>query len=320
MTSSRFDLSTTYLGMPLRTPLIPSASPLSKNLAALEEMERCGAGAVVFHSFFEEPSRLIGNYKEDYLGRITAAKRKLSIPVIGSLSADTSHGWSQLAREIESAGADALELNIYEMRLSTTISSTAIESLYIDVVERVAAAVKIPFAVKLPPFFTNLAYVTKQLEEVGAKGFVLFNRFYLPDTSLETLGPTHSLRLSTSAENRLPLRWISLLYRPIRADLVANTGIRTGEDVLKMILAGAAATELCAILLQRGVSWLEVIQNELVAAMQKAQLFSLHQARGTLAHDYRQSPGAIEREEYHNALLGYTHFDSAAWQVNHATD
>ncbi|HEY0258055.1 MAG TPA: hypothetical protein VGC39_11475 [Candidatus Methylacidiphilales bacterium] len=313
MKSRRHDISTTYLGIPLRSPLIPSASPLSRNIAALEEMERRGAGAVVFHSLFEEQFVANPATRQEYCEQITLAKKKLSIPVIGSLSARTASGWADLAYAIEQAGADALELNVFETRLSTTVPPGAIEAIYIETVQKVVASVRIPVSVKLPPFFTNLAYITKELEEAGAKGFVLFNRFYLPETNLRTLAPEDSLKLSSSAENRLSLRWISLLYRPIQADLVANTGIRTGADVLKMILAGAAATELCAVLLQRGISWLDIIHEELRAALTNANMTSLTEARGTLAHNYLQGPGAIEREEYQNALQGYAQFDAPTW-------
>ena len=299
--------------MPLRNPLIAAASPLSRSLTALQELEFRGAGAVVFHSLFEEASVLNCASRPEYCEKINRAKNKLHIPIIGSLSATTSKGWAELAREIEGAGADALELNIYESRLSTTAPSAVIEDLYIEAVRNVVSAVKIPVSVKLPPFFTSLAYVCKELEEAGARGLVLFNRFYLPDMNLHDFTANHSLKWSSSHENRLSLRWISLLYRPIQADLVANTGIRTGDDALKMILAGAAATEVCGVLLQRGISWLEVLVEELQGALVRAQLKSVSEARGKRSHRYTERPGAIEREEYENALQGYSHFESPAW-------
>lgn len=307
-------LATTYVGLPLRTPLIPSASPLSTCLHHLEEMEHFGAGAVVFNTLFEESFGGGAMSRPDYFARVGAARKKLGIPVIASLSATTPQGWTELARGAEDSGASALELNIYEATVSTTVPSSVIESHYIEAVERVVSAVKIPVSVKLSPFFTNLAYLTKEMEEAGAKGFVLFNRFYLPDIDLPTLSPKHSLKLSSPTENRLSRRWISLLYRPIRADLVANTGIRTGEDVLKMILAGAAATELCAVLLQRGIPWLAMIVEELRKALETANVDSITQARGWLAHKYTQQPGAVEREEYQSALQGYEFCDVPTWR------
>lgn len=305
---SPLDLSTRYLGIQLRSPFIVSASPLSRNLETLRQMDQSGAGAVVFHTLFEEPLESASSDPDSYCDQIATAKRQLSIPVIGSLNAKSLNGWIQLARSIELSGADALELNIYEMSLSITRPAHLIESLYVDTVQAVAKSVRIPVVVKLPPFFTNLAYVAKQLEEAGAKGLVLFNRFYLPDIDLNTKSSGHSLRLSTASENRLSLRWISLLYRPIQADLIANSGIRSGADVLKMILVGAAATEICSVLLQRGVSWLESMKEELEQAMEIAQVRSLAEARGMLSHRYTLEPGIVEQEEYQTALQGYTRF------------
>jgi len=314
MNNGNPDLTTTYLGLPLRTPFIPSASPLSATLANLEEMEQCGAGAVVFQTLFEEPFSARSVARGEYCERVTAARDRLHIPVIASLSAMTAPGWTDLARAVADAGADALELNIYEANLSTTVPSSVIESNYIEAVQRVIAAVKIPVAVKLPPFFTNLSYLTKEMEEAGAKGFVLFNRFYLPDVDLLTLSPKHSLKLSSPTENRLSMRWISLLYRPIQADLVANTGIRTGEDALKMILAGAAGVEICSVLLQHGIPWLSVLCEELRTALRMIGRDSVRESRGCMARDYRTSPGAAEREEYKSALQGYEYCDVPSWR------
>ncbi len=200
------------------------------------------------------------------------------------------------------------------MSLSADTPSAGVEQAYVDIVQSVTAAIKIPVAVKLPPFFTNLALMTSRLENAGAKGLVLFNRFYQPDLDLLSMGPGYSLRLSTAAENRLSLRWISLLYRQARLDFAAATGIRTGGDVLKMVLSGAGATQLCSVLLQRGIPWLEIIEQDLRQWMTACQVTSLKEARGMLARHSNEEPGQIEREEYRRALQGYSLIDVPDWR------
>jgi dihydroorotate dehydrogenase (fumarate) len=194
------------------------------------------------------------------------------------------------------------------------LPSSKIEETYVNVVSRVAAAVKIPVSVKMPPFFTNLALMTRELEDAGARGLVFFNRFYQPDLDLLSMGPGYSLRLSTATENRLSLRWISLLYRQVRLDLAAGTGIRTGADVLKMILSGASAVQLCSVLLQRGIPWLEVIERDLRRWMDTCQVTSLKEARGILSLNSSEDPGEVEREEYRRALQGYSRIDVPDWR------
>jgi len=308
------DISTTYMGLSLKSPFIPSACPLSEHLQGLTEMERCGAGAVVLHSLFEVPYEAESNHVERYLDQVIIAKRHLKIPIIASLNADTLKGWVELARELEKAGSDALELNIYSLSVSPKMPSAEIEQAYVDIVESVTRAVKIPVAVKMPPFFTNIALMASRLEQAGARGLVLFNRFYQPDVDLLSMGPGYSLRLSTAAENRLPLRWLSMLYRQLRVDMVAGTGIRTGSDVLKMILSGANAAQMCTVLLQRGIPWLEVIEQDLRQWMETCQLTSLKEARGQLARGIKEQPGEIEREEYRRALQGYSLIDVPDWR------
>jgi dihydroorotate dehydrogenase (fumarate) len=314
MTSQISDLSTTYLGLPLASPLVMSASPLSQQIEALQEIEACGAGAVVLHTLFEEPLRPNPDNVSNYLRHLTLARQRLKIPVIASLNATSPYSWAQLAKSLQQAGASALELNIYQMNISVTASSSRIENAYLDAVRAVTEAVKIPVAVKLPPFFTNVAFMAKELEEAGVKGLVLFNRFYQADLELPSMGSNDPLRLSTVSENRLPRRWIALLYRPIQVDLIANTGIRSGGDVLKMILSGAAAVQVCSVILQRGISWLGTLEEELRQAMQNCKITSIKEARGQLAHRYTEVPGSIEREEYQTALQGYSRFDAPSWQ------
>ncbi|HEY0257510.1 MAG TPA: dihydroorotate dehydrogenase-like protein [Candidatus Methylacidiphilales bacterium] len=307
------DISIDYLGLELRSPLIPSASPLGEKIEALLEMENCGAGAVVLPSIFEDPAGLHPNKPQDYFEKIAAAKDRLKIPVIASASATSPKGWLDLSQQIANAGADALELNIYHLSLSPTVSSATIEQSYIDIVKLVAGAVKIPIAVKLPPFFTNLTYLAKELKKAGATGLILFNRFYQPDLDLLSMAPGYTLRLSTSTENRLPMRWISLLYQNEVGYLAASTGIRTGADVLKMILSGASATQVCSILLQRGIPWLRQIEGELHQWMDTCGITSLRDARGELSHRSTESLGQIEHEEYRKALQGYAQIDVPSW-------
>ncbi len=308
------DLSVTYLGLPLRSPLIPSASPLSEHLQGLLEMERCGAGAIVLHSLFEDPYQPTPHHVERYLNEVTMAKEYVGIPIIASLNASTKGGWGELARQLETAGADALELNIYNLSMAAETTSEQVEQAYVDIVRSVVNMVKIPVSVKIPPFFTSLPHMMRQLENAGAKGVVFFNRFYQPDLDLLAMGPGHSLRLSTASENRLPMRWISLLYRQVRVDLAASTGIRTGGDVLKMVLAGASVTQICSVLLQRGIPWLEIIRQELKQWMDTCQVSSLEESRGMLARHPNEVPGQVEREEYRRALQGYSLIDVPDWR------
>jgi dihydroorotate dehydrogenase (fumarate) len=313
MQTSPLDISTTYLGISLHSPLIPSASPLSDDLEGLHEMERCGAGAVVLRSLFQEPYNRNERHPDHYFDQIVRAKEQLIIPVIGSLSATTIEGWVGLSRLIEKAGADALELNIYRISLDPDIPSADIERVYVEVTEAVTSAIKIPVALKLPPHFTNLARMTKGLKQAGAKGLVLFNRFYQPDLDLATMAPERSLNLSTSTENRLPRHSISLLYRQTHIDLAANTGIATGDDVLKMILSGARATQLCSILMKCGIGWLGTIEQELRDSMKEHNIRSLTEARGKLSHPVKTEPGEMEHEEYQEALQGYSSMYVPTW-------
>lgn len=313
MSSSAHDITVNYLGLELRSPLIPSASPLGEQVEALQEMEDCGAGAVVLPSLFEDPYERHPHHPDYYFEEITRAKASLEIPVIGSLNATTIEGWATLAAQIAHAGADALELNIYQMNLSPDVSSATVEKAYVDAVKTVTKAVKIPVAVKLSPFFTNLAFMAKELKQAGASGLVLFNRLYQPDLDLLSMEPAYTLRLSTSAENRLPLHWLSLLYQQEIVYLSASTGIRTGADVLKMILNGANTTQLCSVLLQRGIPWLKVIEEELHQWMDTCNITSLRESRGVLSHWCRGNSSQIEREEYRKALQGYARIEVAPW-------
>lgn len=305
MNTSATDITTHYLGLSLRSPLVPSASPITDRIESLQEMERCGAGAVILPSLFEEPYDRDALQPAEYLDKIKAAREHVAIPVIASLNASSLKGWAEYAAMIEKAGANAIELNIYNLSLDPDVPPSCIEEGYVNAVKAVAQAVKIPIAVKLPPYFTSLAYIAKLLREAGARGLVCFNRFYQPDIDLLTLGSTYMLRLSTAAENRFPLRWISLLYQRVQIDLAASTGIRSGEDVLKMVLSGASATQVCSVLMQRGIPWLRKIEQELREAMEESGYSSLSQVRGSFSSQVSGEPGEAERDEYRKALQGY---------------
>ncbi len=313
MNAPAHDTSVNYLGLELRSPLVPSASPLGAKVESLQEMEESGAGAVVLPSLFEYPLEMRARHPEYYFDEITQAKACLKIPVIASLNASTTAGWASLAARIAEAGADALELNIYQLSLSPEVPAAQVERAYLEVVETVTNAVGIPVSIKLSPYFTNLTGLAKQLREAGASGLVLFNRFYQSDLDLLSMGPGYTLRLSTSAENRLPMRWIALLYQHEIGYLAASTGIRTGADVLKMILSGASVTQLCSILLQRGIPWLKIINEELHDWMEACHITSLRAARGSLSHRCVENPEQLEREEYRKALQGYAKIDVPSW-------
>ncbi|MGZ4967389.1 MAG: dihydroorotate dehydrogenase-like protein, partial [Chthoniobacterales bacterium] len=285
------NLTTRYLGFKLRTPLVPSASPLSEKIDNIKRMEDAGAAAVVFHSLFEEQVRqdrhqleyylqqgretsaeAVSFFPEEaefkvgpdaYLEHIAQAKAAVNIPIIGSLNGATFGGWMKYAREIEQAGADALELNIYATPTDEDRSADDIENEYLTIIASVKAQLKIPVAVKLSPFFTNFGQFARRVDRQGAGALVLFNRFYQPDIELETLEISPNILLSTPMAMRLPMRWIAMLYGRIGANLAATSGIHRATDALKMLMAGADVTMLCSILLRRGIEHLKVMEREI---------------------------------------------------------
>jgi len=327
------NLTTTYLGHKLRTPLVPSASPLSENLDNIKRMEDAGASAIVFHSLFEEQlrhDRLELDYHlfqgtesfaealnyfpepsefkvgpEAYVEHIAKAKAATSIPIIGSLNGSTFGGWQSYARQIEQAGADALELNIYSLPTDPNLSSEDIEQSYLTILASVKAQVKIPVAVKLSPFFTNFARFAYRLDEHGANGLVLFNRFYQPDIELETLEIMPNVLLSTPMAMRLPMRWIAILYGRIGSSLAATSGIHRATDALKMLMAGADVTMLCAVLLRRGIGHLAVIEREMREWMEEHEYESVEQLKGSMSQKNCPDPSAFERAQYMRALQTY---------------
>lgn len=327
------NLRTNYLGFNLRTPLVPSASPLTEKLDNVKRMEDAGAAAIVFHSLFEEQLRRdhhdlqfyldqgTESYAESltffpeqadfkvgpeaYLENIAAAKRAVSIPIIGSLNGASFGGWMKYAKEIEQAGADALELNIYTIPSDPRQTAEDIESSCLTILASIKAQVKIPIAVKLSPFFTNFAHFAHRASRHGANGLVLFNRFYQPDIELETLEISPNILLSTPMAMRLPMRWIAMLYGRIGADLAATSGIHRATDALKMLMAGADVIMLCSVLLRRGIEHLKVIEQEMVAWMEEHEYESVEQLKGSMSQKNCPDPGAFERAQYMRALQSY---------------
>jgi dihydroorotate dehydrogenase (fumarate) len=307
------DLATTYLGISLRTPLVPSASPLSEDVAKIKQMEQAGASAVVLHSLFEEQTELNPAANADfriapdaYLKHITEAKRDVKIPIIGSLNCTTLGGWITYARQIAEAGADALELNIYRIPTAANVTGAIIDEGYIDIVRTVRAATKIPVAVKLSPYFSNFANMATRFDELGVDGLVLFNRFYQPDIDLEKMEVAPNLTLSTPADMRLPLHWIGILYGKIRASLAATSGIYQAHDVIKLIMAGADVTMLCSALMRHGIGHIQQIEMEAAAWLRTHGYNSLSDIKGIMSQKNCPDPSAFERAQYVRGLSSYT--------------
>jgi dihydroorotate dehydrogenase (fumarate) len=304
------DLTTTYLGLILRSPLVPSASPLSEKIENVREMEQAGAAAVVFHSLFEEQLEASApEYRVDpktYLEHISNAKRSVGIPVIASLNCTTLGGWISYARRITEAGADALELNIYKIPTRTEVTGSTIENIYIDIVRSVRAASKIPLAVKLSPYFSSFASMAASLDALNVDGLVLFNRFYQPDIDLEKMEVAPNLTLSTPADMRLPLHWIGILYGQIRASLAATSGIYQAYDVIKLVMAGADVTMLCSALMRYGITHIQRIEMDLAGWLEQHHHNSLRELKGIMSQQNCPDPSAFERAQYVRGLSSYT--------------
>jgi dihydroorotate dehydrogenase (fumarate) len=308
------DLSTTYLGLKLRTPLVPSASPLSEELDNIKKMEDAGAAAVVLHSLFQEqmedgrPSGE-GDFRvgaDAYLEKIAAAKRSMKIPIIASLNCTSIDGWITYARRITEAGADALELNIYKVPTNMKVTGSTIEKVYIDIVRTVRKLTSIPLAVKLGPYFSNFANMAACFDAVGADGLVLFNRFYQPDIDLEKMEATPNLGLSSPMAMRLPLRWIGILFGKVRANLAASSGIHLSADVIKLVMAGADVTMLCSVLMRRGIEHIREMEKEVATWLERHGYDSLGEIKGLMSQKNCSDPSAFERAQYVRALSTYT--------------
>ena len=328
------DLTTKYLGLKLRSPLVVSASPLSEEIDNIKRMEDAGAAAVVLYSLFEEQlrqDRLEMNQNlqqgtesfaesltyfpepnefklgpEEYLKHIAAAKKATRIPIIASLNGSSAGGWTDYAKQIQQAGADALELNIYYIPTDMNLTGTEVEMTYLDILKSVKSNVTIPVAVKLSPFFSNFANMAKRLDQAGANGLVLFNRFYQPDIELESLEVKPNILLSTPMAMRLPLRWIALLHGKLKASLAATSGIHRASDALKMLLVGADVTMLCSTVIRHGIPQIAMIEREMVEWLKEHEYESISQLKGSLSQKNCPEPAAFERAQYMKALTGYT--------------
>lgn len=328
------DISTTYLGLKLKNPLVVSASPITESVTNLKRLEDAGAAAVVKHSLYEEQLTNekrelahhlsfgtesfaealtyfpdLDNYAlgpEEYLENIRRAKEAVSIPIIGSLNCHSNGGWTDYAKHIEEAGADALELNIYFLPTDPAIDGTSVEQRTLDILKSVKASVSIPVAVKLSPYYSAMANMAKKLDQAGANGLVLFNRFYQPDIDLDNLEVVPNVLLSTPQASRLPLRWIAILYGQIKADMAATSGVHQASDVLKMLMAGANATMMCSALFKYGITHLTHVLDELKIWMEDNEYASVTQMRGSMSHRNSENPAAFERAQYMKALTTFT--------------
>jgi dihydroorotate dehydrogenase (fumarate) len=327
------DLKTTYMGIPLKNPLVVSPSPLSEGLDNLRKMEDAGAAAVVMHSLFEEQIRLeelgldrnlnqgtetywespsyfpdIQDFHmgpEEYLRAVENAKQAVQIPVLGSLNGVSTGGWIRYAKAIEQAGADGLELNVYGIPTDPEMDSQKVEENMLDLVREVKKNLKIPIAVKIGPYFSSLPNVAKKLTESGADALVLFNRFYQPDLDLEAMEVCPNLTLSHSNTIRLRLRWVAILYGRINADMAITGGVQTAEDAIKAVMVGARAAMMTSALLRQGIPYLSTVLDGLTGWMEKHEYASVLRMQGALSQKSVADPAAFERANYMKVLGSY---------------
>lgn len=327
------DLTTSYLGLSLKNPIVASASPLSETVDGIRRLEEAGAAAVVLPSLFEEQIDAESHHLDHFLGyaaesyaealsyfpeasryrigpeayleRIAQARARTDIPIIGSLNGVSTGGWVDYARVIEQAGAHALELNVYYLPTDLQISGGEVEEMYLDVLRDVRQTIQIPVAMKLSPYFSATAHMAARLADAGADGLVLFNRFYQPDVDLETLTVVPHLQLSTSWELRLPLRWVAILYGRVPADLAITSGVHTYEDVLKGLMAGASAVMMASELLKHGIGRIEEILHGLAVWMTEHEYDSVSQMQGSMSQIHVAEPAAFERANYMKVLQSW---------------
>jgi len=327
------DLSTTYMELELKSPLVAAASPLSRTLDSIKRLEDAGASAITMYSLFEEQVTLesealdryltqgteshaealsyfpdLGVYNvgpEDYLNLILKAKQSVDVPIIGSLNGVSMGGWIDYAKKIQEVGADALELNVYYIPTDPMMSSADVEAMYLDLVRSVKGSIKIPVAVKLGHFFSAFANFSKQLDAAGVNGLVLFNRFYQPDFDLDELEVTHKLSLSRSSELLVRLRWVAILYGRLQADMAVTGGVHTAEDVLKSMMAGAKVATMASALLQNGVDHLRTVEADLIRWMEEHEYESIKQMQGSMSQRKVAEPAAFERANYIKVLQLY---------------
>jgi dihydroorotate dehydrogenase (fumarate) len=336
------DLGTTYLGLKLRSPLVVSASPLSRDVDGICRLEEAGASAIVLYSLFEEQLRQeevdleyhfsagtesfaesltyfpqAGEFQtgpEGYLNHIRKAKAAAGIPILASLNGSTLGGWTKFAAEIQRAGADAIECNIYNIPTDPLRTSQEVERNYFDILAAVKSAVSIPVAVKVSPFFSNMSNMAHRLDAAGADSLVLFNRFYQPDIDLEELEIRPNVLLSTPQALRLPLTWIGILHGRIKADLAATGGVHGAEDVIKLLMVGANATMMCSALMRHGINHLRHVERELREWMEEHEYASVRQMQGSMSQIRCPDPGAFERAQYTRAVKGIQHLHMAGWR------
>ncbi|HPS65390.1 MAG TPA: dihydroorotate dehydrogenase-like protein [Ignavibacteria bacterium] len=327
------DTTTNYMGLKLKNPLVPSASPLSKDIGMIKEMEDAGAAAVVLYSLFEEQiiqeqnahdyfmtygsesyaealtyfpeTEEYARGPEDYLEHIRKAKEVVNIPIIASLNGVSKSGWLKYAKLIEQAGADALELNVYYVAADFSTDSEIVENIYIRDLKAVKEHVKIPVAMKLSPYFSSMANMAKKLDEAGADALVLFNRFYQPDFDLDNLEIVPNLTLSHSWELRLPLRWLAILYGRIEAGLAATSGIQNYTDLIKVLMAGGDVAMICSELLRNGIKRIPEILSDLTNWMEVNEYGSVSLMKGSMSQRSVADPAAFERANYMKILNTY---------------
>lgn len=327
------DLTTNYMGLTLKNPIVPSSSPLSHKIDSIKRLEDAGAAAVVMYSLFEEQINSESYYLDYYLGQgidsfgeslsyfpamagynigpddyvdlIRRAKQAVDIPIIGSLNGISSSGWIDYACLIEEAGADALELNVYYIPTSIDLKGSEVENVYVEILKDVKRVVRIPVAMKLSPFFSSTAHMANRLAQAGADALVMFNRFYQPDFDLESLQVVPNLVLSGSDELRLPLRWVAILYGQIDADMAITSGIHTSRDVLKALMAGARVAMMASELLQNGVPRIGEILREMARWMEEHEYSSVEQMIGSMSQRHVTEPAAFERANYMKTLASY---------------
>jgi dihydroorotate dehydrogenase (fumarate) len=327
------DLTTTYLGLKLKNPIVPSASPLSHNLDTMKRLEDAGAAAIVMYSLFEEQiaheaaelehylsfgtesfAESLSYFPEaedynvgpdEYVDQVRKAKETLGIPVIGSLNGVSPGGWVSYAEKIEQAGADAIELNVYYIPTDPELTSQDVEDRYLEVMHAVKRKVTIPVAMKLSPYFSSLAHMAHRLDLAGADGLVLFNRFYQPDIDLDALEVRPNVILSSPQSLRLPLRWIGVLHGRVKASLAASSGIHSAEDAIKMVMVGADAAMMASALLKNGPKHITKVLEDMRTWMLEHEYVSLAQMRGSMSQKSTADPAAFERANYMKVLQSF---------------
>lgn len=328
------DLKTTYLGLELDSPIMPGACPLSENLDKVRQLEDAGAAAIIMPSLFEEqivreqlemqenvdvPAQSFGEAMsyfpdlpdlklgpEDYLEKIRKIKEAVAVPVIASLNGSTPGGWIEYSKEMQQAGADALELNVYYVGRDFAEAGEALEARTIEIVQEVKRSVSIPVAIKLGPFFSSFANMALRIDQAGADGLVLFNRFFQPDFDVDNLEVIPNLELSTSYELRLRLRWLAILHGRVGASLAVTGGVHTGTDAVKAVMAGAHAVQIVSALLKNGPAQLKKIKGDLTAWMAAHEYESAEQMRGCMSVEATDDLTSLIRSNYIQILKSWT--------------